>query len=1670
MRLNCKRSFCLSSLLLILSLAAWHFFFRSEFNAKPSYDSGTVIKDYPPTVFTTNIQAVSSRTDKVLHDLRRSFRPAITSSGMPDSSGPSIELEGVRIFTSEGSRLTLHSDPKGTHPYFVQFDGAIRSEWKSRLEQLGGIIHGYIPHHTLTVDLSPSAAKRLSLEQHVTWIHPVLSEHKVQPFLRKLISMEDNRVPAVVPVTISTFTARDVDTLVSQLADLSILITSAEKGKRWGWIRADIPREKILEVAAFDRVQWIEEYVAPVIVNNHAVIGQHMNVTNVWATHGLTGSGQIIGHADTGIDIGSMALLHPDLNGRVIAAYDRGRAGRWDDPNGHGTHTAGSIFGNGTMSTGLFRGVAWEAKLVHQSLLDNGGGLGGIPSDLNVLYLQTYTNGARIHSDSWGSSVFGGYTTSSRQSDEFMWDHPDMLLVFAAGNDGIDDNDDGVIDRDSIGAPATAKNLLTVGAAENDRAPGSGGFSGSTYGGLWPIDYPAAPIKTDYVSQSASISNQGMAAFSSRGPTDDGRIKPDIVAPGTDVISTRSRAVGAGSGWGIHPNGNYNFNGGTSMSTPLVAGAASLVRQYFQQYRQHASPSAALIKGIMMHGARTLFPGQYGTNSFREIPDSRPNSVEGWGQVDIEGTLFPDQLNWFFVDETTGLDAPAHVRTTVFYAEPGPIKITLNYTDFPASAGSGLKLVNDLDLSLTGPDGYLVVPNSGHDHTNNTEQIRHEILSAGVYTAIVEAINVPSGPQPFSLIISGHVIDQPVIQHTPLINTFETNQPYLVEAHILSSVNLATNAASLYWKAGTNISPFTEVVMNQITNNLFAGWIPPHPNGTEIQYYLAVSSSVFRVLEPDDAPATVHQFDVTEPYSLSVSASPANIFSVTPGYGIHTYASGNVVRLSAPAFTNINPGIRIAIAGWTGTGSVPAAGSSNEIEIIMTEPSSIIWAWVTQHALAQTSSVSGIIHTTTWWNAWSSGSTIVAAPEPQYAGTNYGLAGWTVDGLRHPDNTSAALNPATGLIMYGPRSAIATYLPAQLDSNTNGLPDWWEEFYFGTNSSSPSTDSDLDGFTDIKEFQDRTDPRDENSIPQPPAISHFPLTNPQAHPAPWPIAAVIIDNHAVSNAAVFWQRNGGAWTSSVMSASSITNFYGIISGPGTNSDVITYRVEATDFAALKAVVGPFSFAIEYPTLNVAPSAFPEMNVPDASASDILITISNAGLAQLYWTIDRAVYFNHVESGTGTWTHTGDIDRWHIQTGRYASARHAWHFGSGPSGFYPDNAHAWLITDAIQLHAPARLEFQHWAKMEYDENQDDDHYWDGGIVEMSIDGGPFTMIFPEGGYPHRITDNDASPFLPETPCYGETTGWEPAVFDLTAYTGHTVHFRFRFGSDGYVTDEGWYIDDARVMYQDDSSWTWLSVITNGLIESHESANVTVTLDTSELKLGERRQAMLVIRSNDPELSAPLLIPVALHNASREILVTYSEHGSVSPSGSVLVLEGGSTNFWFTGDEFYTAGVIYTNGTEAEGLDPSMLTNFIWSGLTSNSTLHVVFVETLTDGLVPEWWLYEQGFTNQPYHIEAQTDHDGDGMLSWQEFHAKTDPNDIESVDTIVLIAKQTGEGDIVEWLAFTNTNTRYEVHISGNPVDGFFAIATNVPATPPVNIFTNAGETNRFNAYRVLAIP
>jgi hypothetical protein len=173
---------------------------------------------------------------------------------------------------------------------------------------------------------------------------------------------------------------------------------------------------------------------------------------------------------------------------------------------------------------------------------------------------------------------------------------------------------------------------------------------------------------------------------------------------------------------------------------------------------------------------------------------------------------------------------------------------------------------------------------------------------------------------------------------------------------------------------------------------------------------------------------------------------------------------------------------------------------------------------------------------------------------------------------------------------------------------------------------------------------------------------------------------------------------------------------------------------------------------------------------------------------------------NAEAGSPGWTHNDfddtRIDQWHLETERNHTpgGSQAWKFGGAGSDGYANFSHGALVTPEVCLGPSASLTFWHFIRAELNVGR---YAWDGGVVEISTDGGEtWTQIAPSGGYYYKIYPNFFSPFPGETPCFAWTADWTQVTFDLSAYQGR-ASIRFRFGSDQYYTDEGWYIDDVTV---------------------------------------------------------------------------------------------------------------------------------------------------------------------------------------------------------------------------------------------------------------------------------
>eukprot|EP00743_Colponemidia_sp_Colp-15_P004587 GILK01004944.1.p1 GENE.GILK01004944.1~~GILK01004944.1.p1 ORF type:complete len:988 (-),score=205.68 GILK01004944.1:247-3210(-) len=604
---------------------------------------------------------------------------------------------------------------------------------------------------------------------------------------------------------------------------------------------------------------------------------------------GLDGRGEIIGVGDTGLDYthcffhdknAHVAIADSDL--KVPNSAHRKIAGYWrfiddtDFESGHGSHCSGTIAG----SHELFdvkeniiaghRGMAPAARLAvtdvscghttcNCSIHDHKGcpcPPGGcpfsemetyLPTDLNKFYFPwSYKMGARVHSNSWGDDPDpnvpqADYDSNAADVDRFMYEHPDFLAVFAAGNSGRE----GFF---SVGSPGTAKNCLTVGASRTshegfetavdfvnydamatfvgnqmqnqyctcskgcdannkvcavakslkdeetccalaDRAPHVFGALGAAC----CKKYKALGINKDPENNGLT----SIAGFSSRGPTSDGRIKPDISAPGDITVSTNSHGHKAEWECGVNPeiDANSTLNlisySGTSMATPLTAGAVALVRQYFlegfyptgQRNEKHQLyPSAALLKATVINGAIPLHGKntEHGAHKIDLMPDlhhysSLPSYQQGHGRLALNNTIplkGESEFRLFVSDVSKGLQTGEEDFYCFDVIEDDRLlSITLVWTDPPAQPSSLVTLINNLDLEVSIPlagqrgktlgNGKLTSNPQGEvealrDVTNNVERVWLPGALSGTYVVRVAGSHVPVGDgQKYALVISG---------------------------------------------------------------------------------------------------------------------------------------------------------------------------------------------------------------------------------------------------------------------------------------------------------------------------------------------------------------------------------------------------------------------------------------------------------------------------------------------------------------------------------------------------------------------------------------------------------------------------------------------------------------------------------------------------------------------------------------------------------------------------------------------------------------------------------------------------------------------------------------------------------------------------------------------------
>ena len=616
--------------------------------------------------------------------------------------------------------------------YVVQFDGPVQRAWREALSALGARTMAYLPDWGYVVRVPRGMAGEVAALAHVRYVGPVHPAYRLHPDLWGEAAGGQRR-----DLSISTWEADGGAAVAGRIGDACGSVAAVDGD-------LVVATARVADVVALLRegrlgIAWVEPLWRPVPVNdNDARIGNARQeddgafdsaLASVWsynparsAFEGYPGRNVTIAVADTGLDDS-----HPAFSGRIVHYYDYGNDGMRDD-NGHGTHVSGTALGDGSWRAGdpgqeaKYAGLAPQAGLVMQEMFNN-------PNPPSVYGRDASLSGATISSNSWVGGVYGDYNGYCQEYDAMSRDanavkagDQPVFYVFGAGNDGY-------YGSGTIMPPSLAKNVLSVGSVGDDR---------------WGAS-------SDYVS-----------GFSSRGPTQDGRIKPDVLMPGDVIASARSLDNGASSGWGKPVDGgdSYVFASGTSMATPGAAGAAAVATQYLRDVNG-LTPSPALLKAVLINGATPLPNLAY------------PGMEQGWGRIDLDRSLVERAGHSIIrIDQEVSLDtgAGAHEQLYWFMVDgSSPLKVTLVWTDVAGTPSSAKNLVNDLDLELVSPEGFRFSGNdflggqsrinmSGNpDRRNNVEGFLMEAPQDGLWQVWVRAYSVPDGAQDFALVVSGNV-------------------------------------------------------------------------------------------------------------------------------------------------------------------------------------------------------------------------------------------------------------------------------------------------------------------------------------------------------------------------------------------------------------------------------------------------------------------------------------------------------------------------------------------------------------------------------------------------------------------------------------------------------------------------------------------------------------------------------------------------------------------------------------------------------------------------------------------------------------------------------------------------------------------------------------------------
>ena len=568
----------------------------------------------------------------------------------------------------------------------IQFFATPDAAHKQQLKEHGITLTDYLPRFAYFASI-PANISSEELEQlKIRAVLPVSAEMKIDELIQNQPYPDwALNEPGTIDLVFSIYKSISLPEQVEGLTQFNNTVLKINNYTNT--ITARIPTDKIAQMAALPFVQYVEAIMPPPVAENY--VGRSMHRSGM-IDNSIPGG---LKYDGTGVHV---ALLddgrigpHLDYHGRIAAQYMSRNAGD------HGDHVAGTIMGAGNLNP-KHKGMAPGAIIY---VYDASPSYQGFDS----IYNHYYTENIRITSTSYSNGCNAGYTSFAREMDIQSNMMPSLLHVFSAGNNGTSNCNYG---------------------------------AGSTWGNITG----GHKVGKNVIAVGNLTDNDVIANSSSRGPAKDGRIKPEVCAKGTNVVSP------------IEGN-NYASFTGTSMSAPGVSGSLAQLYHAYRDLNNGQDPDGALMKGIIM-------------NTADDLGNKGPDFIYGFGKINNYKSYQVIKNNYFIKDSISQGNIKNHTITVP--ANTGLVKVMIYWHDKEGAVNASPALVNDLDMVVKDQANVTVKPlvldytpnattldniaKEGRDSVNNVEQVLIEDPAAGNYTVSVSGFNVPDGPQKYYLV------------------------------------------------------------------------------------------------------------------------------------------------------------------------------------------------------------------------------------------------------------------------------------------------------------------------------------------------------------------------------------------------------------------------------------------------------------------------------------------------------------------------------------------------------------------------------------------------------------------------------------------------------------------------------------------------------------------------------------------------------------------------------------------------------------------------------------------------------------------------------------------------------------------------------------------------------